>query len=146
MQLSPEQFEHFGKEFLRSYGFIELEVTQVSGDGGIDGHGRLKVGVATMRVAFQCKRWKPKSLIGRPEVDKFRGAIQGEFEQGIFFTTSDYSAQAKDVSVKKGAVPVILINGEELVTIMIEKGIGVAKRPLFLFEEIQIPGVLEPDR
>ena len=59
-----------------------MEVTGAGADGGIDGHGRLRVGVATMRAAFQCKRWE--GSVGRPEVDKFRGAIQGEFEQGLF--------------------------------------------------------------
>ena len=37
----------------------------------------------------------------RPEIDKFRGAIQGEFEQGVFFTTSDFTTGATEVSLKK---------------------------------------------
>ena len=141
LQLTPVQFEHFGKAFLHSYGFVQLQVTQVSRDGGIDGHGRLRVGVTYIRAAFQCKRWNGQ--VGRPEVDRFRGAIQGEFEQGIFFTTSEFSAPAKEASIKRGAVPIVLLDGPEIVRVMIEKGLGVEKRPLYVFEEVAIPGVDE---
>jgi restriction system protein len=141
--LQPAQFERFAREFLRIYGFFDLKVTATGPDGGIDGHGRLRVGVAAMSVAFQCKRWQGQ--VGRPEVDKFRGAIQGEFEQGIFFTTSSFSKPAKGASIKKGAVPVVLIDGEQLVAIMIEKDFGVAKRPLVLYEETSLPGVEEEE-
>lgn len=137
--LTPEQFERFGREFLRAYGFVKLEVTKVGPDGGIDGDGELRVGLATMRVAFQCKRWKGK--VPRPEIDKFRGATQGAYEQGIFFTTSDFTADAKGASIKRGAIPIVLLNGEELVEVMLAKNFGVAKRPLFLFEEVPIAGV-----
>ena len=88
-ELTPTQFEHFGRDFLSAYGFEQMAVTKVSSDGGIDGHGKLKVGVARLNVAVQCKKWQGN--VGRPEIDKFRGAIQGSYEQGIFFTTSDLS-------------------------------------------------------
>lgn len=142
-ELTPHQFEVFAREFLRAYGFIEMEVTNVGADGGIDGHGRLRVGVATLRAAYQCKRWQ--GSVGRPEVDKFRGAIQGEFEQGLFFTTSTFTAQAQGASIKKGAVPVILFDGDQLVQLMIEKSIGITRRPLYLFDEVPFPGLSEPD-
>ena len=61
------------------YGFSNLSVTQKSKDGGIDGFGKLKIGIAHMSVAFQCKRWNVGS-VGRKEIDAFRGAIQGEYE------------------------------------------------------------------
>jgi len=86
-----------------------------------------------MNVAFQCKRWEEN--VGRPEVDKFRGAIQGDFAQGIFFSTSDFTNDAKDVSLKKGAAPIILLNGESIVNLMIEKGFGVERVPLYVFYE-----------
>lgn len=132
-ELTPRQFELFARKLAQAYGFSEVEVTELHRDGGIDGHGRFHLGLATMKAAFQCKRWK--GLVGRPEVDKFRGAIQGEFEQGIFFTTSDFSQQARKASFKKGAVPIILLNGEKIVDIMINKGIGVEKVPLFRYYE-----------
>ena len=132
-ELSPSQFEHFARQLLTAYGFVQMTVTQVGNDGGIDGHGLLKVGLARMAVAFQCKRWEGN--ISRPEVDKFRGAIQGEFEQGIFFTTSDFTKGAMDASIKKGAVPIVLLNGESIVDLMIDKEFGVQKKPLQIYED-----------
>ncbi|MBU0492156.1 MAG: Mrr restriction system protein [Chloroflexi bacterium] len=131
--LSPGEFEHFARRLLRAYGFADVRVTQMSKDGGIDGYGKLRLGLATMNVAFQCKKWQGN--VGRPEVDKFRGAIQGEFEQGVFFTTSDFTSEARDASLKRGAVPVILLNGESIVNLMIEKGLGVERVPLYVYYE-----------
>lgn len=119
-----------------------MTVTQVSKDGGIDGHGLLKVGLAKMSVAFQCKRWEGNVL--RPEVDKFRGAIQGKYEQGIFFTTSDFSSGAKDASIQKGAVPIILLNGDSIVDLMIDREFGVQRKPLQLYED-QLDGIFDDD-
>lgn len=131
--LSPRKFEYFARRLLMGYGFVAVKVTQVSRDGGIDGHGKLRLGLATMNVAFQCKRWQGN--VGRPEVDKFRGAIQGEFEQGVFFTTSDFTPDARDASLKRGAVPIILLNGESIVNLMIEKGLGAERVPLYAYYE-----------
>lgn len=131
LALSPEQFEHFAKKLLTAYGFVNVAVTSKSRDGGIDGYGALKVGLARMNVAFQCKKWQ--NAVQRPEVDKFRGAIQGEFEQGIFFTTSEFTEGAKGASLKRGAVPIVLLDGESIVDLMIEKQFGVQRQPLELF-------------
>ncbi len=130
--LTPAGFEQFAKKLLEVYGFHDLQVTQITRDGGIDGYGKLKVGLADMSVAFQCKRWL-KSSIHRPEVDKFRGAIQGEYEQGIFFTTASFALGAKEISIKKGAVPIILIDGEGIVDLMVRKEFGVQKENLAVY-------------
>jgi restriction system protein len=132
-ELSPTQFEHFARQLLVAYGFVQMTVTEVTRDGGIDGHGMLRVGLARMAVAFQCKRWEGN--VPRPEVDKFRGAIQGEYEQGLFFTTSDFTKGAMEASIKKGAVPIILLNGESIVDLMIEKEFGVQRKPLQIYED-----------
>lgn len=123
-RLSPAAFEMFAKRLLDVYGFHDTKVTQLSGDGGIDGFGKLKVGLANLSVAFQCKRWA-KGNIQRPEIDKFRGAAQGDVEQGLFFTTASFSEGAISASIKRGAVPIILADGESIVDLMIEKGFGV---------------------
>jgi restriction system protein len=132
-ELTPRQFEIFSRKLLQAYGFVQVNVTNLTSDGGIDGYGKLRLGLATMNVAFQCKRWQGN--IGRPEVDKFRGAIQGEFEQGVFFATSDFTQQAKEASLKKGAVPIILLNGKSIVDLMIQKGIGVERVPIYMHYE-----------
>lgn len=131
LDLTPTQFEVFAQKLLRAYGFVEVIVTGKSGDGGIDGHGQLRVGLATMRAAYQCKRWEGN--VPRPEIDKFRGAIQGEFEQGIFLTTSNFTKDALHASIKKGAVPIVLLNGEMIVDMMIKTHLGVERRPLEIY-------------
>lgn len=122
--LSPYVFEEFSKNLMKAYGFKNMKVTKISKDGGIDGYGELKIGLASMKVAFECKRWKNKS-VGRPQVSQFRGDIQGKFQQGIYFTTSKYTKEAKESSFQSGAVPIILIDGSSMIDMMIEKRFGV---------------------
>jgi restriction system protein len=119
-KLEPAGFEEFARDLLEAYGFEQTKVTSISGDGGIDGHGKLRVGLAHLNVSFQCKRWT-RGNVQRPEIDKFRGASQGEYEQGIFFTTSSFSKGALAASIKRGAIPVVLIDGEAIVQLMIDK-------------------------
>jgi restriction system protein len=112
-----------------------MKVTNVhtAPDGGIDGNGELKLGLATMRAAFQCKKWQ--GSVGRPEIDKFRGAIQGRFEHGYFFTTSSFSDEARRASIRDGAVPIFLFDGHEIFQIMVEKGLGIGRRPIEIYED-----------
>ena len=128
MNLHPQQFEAFSGTLLESLGFTDIEITNYVGDGGIDGYGNLEMGVVKVKAAFQFKRWQQN--VPRPNVDQFRGAIQGRFEQGIFITTSDFSDEAKKVSSVAGAVPIVLINGDRVVDIMLERGLGVRQEPL----------------
>lgn len=132
-EIDPETFEVFCKKLLKVYGFKDLKVTKPQKDGGIDGYGKLKVGISYLNVAVQCKCWK-NATVGRTEIDKFRGAIQGDFEQGIFITTSKFSKEALNATTKKGAVPIILIDGMMIIEIMIEKkfGIEVTEMPLYI--------------
>ena len=130
MNLHPQQFEAFAGTLLESVGFTDVEVTKYVGDGGIDGYGNLEMGVVKVRAAFQVKRWR--NNVPSAEINQFRGAIQGEFDQGIFITTSDFSDEAKKVSSKRGAVPIVLINGDRIVNIMLDKGLGVRQEPLTL--------------
>ncbi len=130
--LNPYEFEKFCMNLLDVYGFSDLSVTQKSKDGGIDGFGKLKIGLAHMSVAFQCKRWNVGS-VGRKEIDAFRGAIQGEYEQGIFFTTSSFTKEAMSCSIKHGAVPIILIDGKMIVDFMIEKQFGIEHENLPIY-------------
>jgi restriction system protein len=124
-KLDGAAFERFSKRLLEAYGFEDMVVTRTSRDGGIDGHGKLKVGLAHLNVAFQSKRWKKGSTVGRPEIDQFRGATQGRYEQGILFTTSKFTAEAKGASFQNGAVPIILIDGAAIVDLMLAKGFGI---------------------
>ncbi len=128
MNLHPQQFEEFAAKLLESLGFTDVEVTKFVGDGGIDGYGNLEMGVVKVKAAFQVKRWRHN--VPPAEINQFRGAILGEFDQGIFITTSDFSDEAKRVSSRRGVVPIVLINGDRILNIMLEKGLGVRQEPL----------------
>ncbi len=128
MNLHPQQFEEFAAKLLESLGFTDVEVTKFVGDGGIDGYGNLEMGVVKVRAAFQVKRWR--NNVPPAEINQFRGAIQGEYDQGIFITTSDFSDEAKRVSSRRGVVPIVLINGDRILNIMLEKGLGVRQEPM----------------
>jgi restriction system protein len=130
--LDPYSFEEFCKRLLMVYGFKNLKVTNKTKDGGIDGHGELKIGLVYMKVAFECKRWT-KSSVGRPKINQFRGDIQGKFQQGIFFTTTKFSNDAKNSSFQIGAVPIVLMDGQAIVDLMIEKEFGVEKEVLPIY-------------
>ena len=131
-RIDPSAFEQFCKNLLSAYGFRDLQVTRYSKDNGIDGYGKLKVGFAYFNVAFQCKRWI-RNTIGRTDIDQFRGAIQGKYEQGMFFTTGRFSADAKKSSFQPGAVTIILIDGATIVDFMIESGFGIEVETLPIY-------------
>jgi restriction endonuclease Mrr len=132
-ELSPRAFEHFCKDFLVHLGYRNVEVTKRSQDGGIDGHGDFRQGAISIRSAFQAKRWTDNT-VGRPEIDKFRGAIQGDFDHGVFLTTSKFSRDAKLASYKKGAITVLLLDGPAVTDLLVERGIGVRKIPIHLYD------------
>lgn len=129
--LKASSFEVFCKKLLITYGFKDVQVTKVSRDGGIDGYGKLKVGLAYFNVAFQCKKWSAN--VGRPKIDEFRGAIQGDYVQGIYFTTSHFTREALNASSKKGAVPIVLLDGDAIVNLMFERQFGVEREELPIY-------------
>ncbi len=94
-----------------------------SGDGGIDGIIKEdKLGLDAIYV--QAKRWE--ATVGRPEIQKFAGALQGHrATKGVFITTSDYSAEAASY-VDKISSKIILIDGSTLAGLMIDHGVGVS--------------------
>ena len=129
--LDASSFEVFCKKILSTYGFKDVQVTKISRDGGIDGYGKLKVGLSYFNVAFQCKKWNAN--VGRPKIDEFRGAIQGEYVQGIYFTTSHFTREALNASSKQGAVPIVLLDGDAIVNLMFERQFGVEKEELPIY-------------
>lgn len=132
-KINPIHFENFTKNLLEAYGFEDVEVTRFSRDGGIDGFGRMKVGLGVITVAFQCKRYSTKSVTTK-EIQEFRGSIQGKCEQGLFFTTSQYTKNCEELMFQPGAVPIIMIDGQGIVDIMIEKkfGVEIQNVPIFI--------------
>lgn len=131
--LSPRAFEHFCRELLSQFGFRNVEVTRRSHDGGLDGHGDFRQGVISIRSAFQAKRYAD-TTVGRPEIDRFRGAIQGDFDHGVFLTTSRFSKEAVQTSFRKGAITILLLDGNAIADLLLERGLGVRSIPVYLYD------------
>ena len=120
--VSPADFETLVSELLVAMGFEEVELTDFSGDGGIDVRGTLVVGDAVrIRMAVQAKRWK--SNVPVKVVREVRGSL-GAHEQGLIITTSDFSKGADTEANRSDAAPIALMNGERLAALLAEHEIG----------------------
>jgi len=132
LEMKWEEFEELVARLLAEMGFEEIEMTGRSGDGGIDVRGTLVVGdVIRTRMAVQVKKWKRN--VQAPVVQQVRGSL-GTHEQGLIITTSDFSSGARTEAARPDAVPVALMNGEQLVVFLVENGIGVTRRSYDLIE------------
>lgn len=97
-----------------------------SGDEGIDGTIKEdKLGLDIIYI--QAKRWQPSNVVGRPEIQKFVGALAGQgAKKGIFITTSSFSKDASEYS-PRNETKIVLIDGEQLANLRIDYEIGVTK-------------------
>lgn len=122
--VTPDAFERLCQRLLREAGFIEVEVTGRSGDGGIDGHGTIRIGgLISFNVLFQSKRYR--SNIGPDVVRDFRGAMIGRADKGLIITTGGFTRDARKEATRDGAPPIDLIDGELLVEKLKELRLGV---------------------
>ncbi len=134
LAMKPSEFEELISQLLAEMGFEMVEVTKLSGDGGIDVRGTLVVGdVVRIKMAVQVKKWKLKNKILAPVVQQVRGSL-GAHEQGLIITTSDFSAGAIKEAAQPDKTPIALMNGEQLVMLLMEHGIGVNRSTPDLFE------------
>jgi restriction system protein len=127
-QSPPALFERMVVELLvkMGYGGSRKDAGRAigkSGDEGIDGiikEDRLGLDI----IYIQAKRWD--STVGRPEIQKFAGALQGQrARKGIFITTSEFSRDAHDYASRIDS-KIVLIDGEQLAQMLIDHNIGVA--------------------
>jgi restriction system protein len=126
-----EDFEALVAQLFVAMGF-EVTQTKPRGDRGIDVRGTLVVGdVIRTRMAVQVKKWKGN--VQAPIVQQVRGSL-GAHEQGLIITTSDFSKGAVKEAERSDATPVALMNGEQLVALLIENDIGVQRASHDLIE------------
>jgi len=122
--MSPYGFERLAQRVLRECGFVQVEVTKKSGDGGIDGTGKLKInGIFSFNVAFQCKRYKGEVGVG--DIRDFRGSLTTDVEKGVFITTGVFTKAAREEALNPGKQQIDLIDGEEFINKIAQYGIGV---------------------
>ena len=124
INMDPYGFERLTQRVLRECGFTNVVVTKKSGDGGIDGTGKLKInGIFSFNIAFQCKRYQ--GSVGAGDIRDFRGSLTTDIEKGVFITTGSFSKPAIEEAAKPGKQQIDLIDGEEFITKLAEFGIGV---------------------
>lgn len=129
--MDPYGFERLAQRVLRECGFTQVEVTKKSGDGGIDGTGKLKInGIFSFNVAFQCKRYKGQ--VSASDIRDFRGSLTTDIEKGVLITTGTFTKAAKEEASNPGKQQIDLIDGEEFINKIAEYGIGV--KPVTTYE------------
>jgi restriction system protein len=135
---SPAFFERLVIDLLVSmgYGGSRLDAGRAigrSGDGGIDGiikEDRLGLDV----IYVQAKRWD--GTVGRPEIQKFAGALQGQrASKGVFITSSNFSREADDYANVINS-KLILIDGQQLARLMVDHNVGVTAVDVYELKKI----------
>lgn len=128
--MDPYAFERLSMRLLRECGFDQVSVTKKSGDGGIDGTGKMKInGIFSFNVAFQCKRFK--GSVSSSDIRDFRGSLTTDIEKGIFITTGAFTKSARDEASNAGKQQIDLIDGEEFINKLIECGLGVKEKTIY---------------
>jgi restriction system protein len=137
-ECAPDFFEQLVVDLLLAmgYGGSRQDAGQAvgrGGDGGIDGiikEDRLGLDA----IYIQAKRWE--GVVGRPEIQKFAGALQGQrARKGIFLTTSSYTKEAREFAASIDS-KIILIDGEALANLMIDYGVGVTDVASYLVKRV----------
>jgi restriction system protein len=139
--LEPSAFERLAQRLLRESGFVKVEVTGKSGDGGIDGTGVLRMNLISFQVLFQCKRYS--GSVGAGAVRDFRGAMQGRADKGLIITTGTFTPDARSEATRDGAPAIDLIDGESLCVLLKDLRLGVDVREIRTEEVIIKPEFFE---
>lgn len=131
---TPAFFEQLVVDLMKAMNYGEGFVTKYSGDDGIDGiihEDQLGFNL----IYIQAKRWKPDVTIGKPELQKFAGAMMGppRVEKGLFITTAKFSPKARDFA---NAQHIILVDGKRLTELMIEYGVGISTQKAYLIKRV----------
>jgi len=134
--ISPDAFERLCQRILRESGFTHVQVTGRSGDGGVDGKGVVRIGgMLSFHVIFQCKRYK--GCISPSVVRDFRGAMVGRADKGLLITTGTFTREARKEAQRDGTSPIDLIDGDDLVLMLKELGLGITVKEKIV-EEVDI--------
>ncbi len=139
MKSTPSFFEKLVVKLLvkLGYGGSIVDAGQAigrSGDDGIDGIIKEdKLGLDVVNI--QAKRWENKT-VGRPEIQAFAGSLEGHrSKKGVFITTSKFTPDAQEY-VKRIEKKIVLIDGERLMQLMIDHGVGVSEESTYVINKI----------
>ncbi len=140
VELSPAFFEKLVVELLVKMGYGGSikdagKAMGKSGDEGIDGTIKEdKLGLDIIYI--QAKRWKPGNGVGRPELQKFVGALAGQgAKKGIFITTSSFTKEAIEYT-PRNETKIVLIDGQQLAQLMIDYNLGCTPQQTYEVKKI----------
>jgi len=123
-EIAPDAFERLTQRMLRESGFVQVEVTGRTGDGGIDGKGIARIhGFMSFHVIFQCKKYQ--GSVSAADIRDFRGAMVGRADKGLFITTGTFTPAAIKEATRDGAPPIDLVDGEQLAEKLKEFNLGI---------------------
>ena len=123
-EITPDAFERLTQRLLRESGFMQVEVTGRTGDGGIDGKGIARIhGFMSFHVIFQCKKYQ--GSVSAADIRDFRGAMVGRADKGLFITTGTFTPAAIKEATRDGAPPIDLVDGEQLAEKLKEFNLGI---------------------
>lgn len=132
--MNPYAFEKLAQLLLRECGFLDVCVTKKSGDGGIDGTGKLRLnGIFSFNVAFQCKRYN--GPVGAGEIRDFRGSLDNNIEKGVLITTGSFSKAAREEASAPGKKQIDLLDGNEFMDKLAEYNLGLTPRTEYEVDE-----------
>ena len=131
--MDPFAFEHIVKRLLEEMNYHNVAVTARSGDGGVDVVGDIELGITSVREVVQVKRHR--GTIQRKDLDALRGSLyRFDAVRGTIVTTSRFAKGTQAAAFATGTAPITLIDGDKLIDLLIEHGIGVHKRTIELLE------------
>ncbi len=141
MKLTPVEFERLVVKLLLRMGYgsgIDDAgmVTQQSNDGGIDGIIK-EDQLGFSHIYIQAKQWSNDQTVGKPEIQKFVGALQGQQAQkGLFITTAKFSSGAYQYASNLLGAKVVLVDGSRLTKLMIKHNVGVSLEQVYEVKRI----------
>ena len=142
-EMHPRAFEELIGRLLEALGFEDVEVTNYSGDKGIDVRGTLSVGGVThVNTAIQVKRLTGSS-VSAAIVQQLRGGLSPH-ERGLIITVGKFSRDALAEASMQDRTPISLVDGDRLVDLLIENQIGVVTTPLRLLR-LDVASLLPTD-
>lgn len=132
----PYVFEEIVIKLLEAMGYGVGEVTSKSNDGGIDGTITADP-LGFEAIYTQAKRYSPGNKVGAPEIQGFIGALRNA-NKGVFITTSSFQPAAIDAANSCLYAKIKLIDGEELINLMIQYNVGVTVEDTYEVKRIDL--------
>ena len=129
LQMDPKDFEELVGRLLEEMNYQNVEVIGQSGDRGVDVVADIQLGITSVREVVQAKRHK--GTIQRKDLDALRGSLyQFNAIRGTIVATSRFAKGAVSAAFAPGQAPITLIDGDSLIDLLIEHGIGVRTRKI----------------